>query len=664
MPQALGHNLRAAGVPLTSTLRCVQLNYLQEQLNSTSTADLKSSLETKDGEINRYKEKVAQLHQQATDKVNRANVMLQERDARIHELNAQLDGETDHSHLLETIQILEQRMQTMEVELITHREQQRSSAGPQTPVIAKSEAKKAQRSAAPPPPMAEDLVRKLEAEVQQAKTDLNDQQALFEQLLAKQAEEMSAEFENSLRKQAEDAMLSQGVQHNAHLQEHIAQLENEVRDQTNSCKGFKRLIEQQDEVVLEQKKVLEAQSASARFAVENLQKVLKETQQKLKDDVVRIQSKDAEIAALRDVVKQKAGVEQRANALQKEQERLGADILDLRSNLDVKCKEAESLKMQLQRLASDKDRELRDLKHASQKDLKNLHDEFRRQHDEIKMKNQNLINDSEVHMKKSWEQQDQIQRVSRELEDRTHALDMKDKTVGKLSVELQQMQQTLNSTQTKMVRMETVLMTQEHMLQESHDLADKLRVKVSGLERTAQDTIHETELGAYEELAMVKSRMQVLEGEYEAMKNMVASNSCNDGDSPVKIQKRGIKAQRSAPPPTPPGGGEVDTLPYSAQTSAAAMIASSDVYLARLEKDLQHAKERADVAEHASTQLKVDIIMFEEKYEDDCQDQLAVRKQELIAKMIATEEACRSAENRCAWVMSHIIMSHIVMSHI
>jgi len=55
-------------------------------------------------------------------------------------------------------------------ELITHREQQRSSAGPETPVIAKSEAKKAQRSAAPSPPMAEDLVRKLEAEVQHEST--------------------------------------------------------------------------------------------------------------------------------------------------------------------------------------------------------------------------------------------------------------------------------------------------------------------------------------------------------------------------------------------------------------------------------------------------------------------------------------------------------------
>ena len=59
---------------------------------------------------------------------------------------------------------------SLAAELITHREQQRSSAGPETPVIAKSEAKKAQRSAAPPPPMAEDLVRKLEAEVQHEST--------------------------------------------------------------------------------------------------------------------------------------------------------------------------------------------------------------------------------------------------------------------------------------------------------------------------------------------------------------------------------------------------------------------------------------------------------------------------------------------------------------
>ena len=55
-------------------------------------------------------------------------------------------------------------------ELFTHREQQRSSAGPETPVIAQSEANKAQRSAAQSSPMAEDLVRKLEAEVQHEST--------------------------------------------------------------------------------------------------------------------------------------------------------------------------------------------------------------------------------------------------------------------------------------------------------------------------------------------------------------------------------------------------------------------------------------------------------------------------------------------------------------
>ena len=68
------------------------------------------------------------------------------------------------------------------------REQQRSSAGPETPVIAKSEAKKAQRSAAQPSPMAEDLVRKLEAEVQHESTA-----STYAILVVKRAREQDSE---------------------------------------------------------------------------------------------------------------------------------------------------------------------------------------------------------------------------------------------------------------------------------------------------------------------------------------------------------------------------------------------------------------------------------------------------------------------------------------
>jgi len=378
--------------------------------------------------------------------------------------------------------------------------------------------------------------------------------------------------------------------------------------------------------------------------------MLKEAQQKLKDDVVRIQSKDAEMAALRDGIKQAAGAEQRLKTMEKDQGKMGAHLADVLSNLDVKSKEAESLKMQLQRLASLKEKELSNLKQVSQKDLNNSQAEFRQQHDEMKMKHQKLIKDSEMHMKKSWEQQDQIQRLSRELEDRTHSLDMKDKTVAKLSMELGQMQQNLNSAQTKMDRMENVIMTQENMLQESHNMADDLRVKVSGLERMAQETLHETELSAFEELAMVKNRMRVLEGEYEAMKEMVENVPSTDADSSLKIQKHRIKAQRSAPPPPE----DPAAPPSVAHAPSAAIMASSDVR--QLETELQEEKERADAAEHVSTQLKVDIIMFEEKYEEDWNDQLVERKHELIENMMATQEACRSAESKIKQLQADLLV--------
>jgi predicted nuclease with TOPRIM domain len=74
--------------------------------------------------------------------------------------------------------------------------------GSEVPVIAKEE-KKVQRSAAPRASAssggqaAENKVSELQKELREAKQALNEQQAEFEQLLAKQAEEMSAEFERS-----------------------------------------------------------------------------------------------------------------------------------------------------------------------------------------------------------------------------------------------------------------------------------------------------------------------------------------------------------------------------------------------------------------------------------------------------------------------------------
>ena len=575
--------------------------------------------------------------------------MLLDRDAQIQELKMLVNQGQDQSDFLGTIQDLEDKVQALEAELRAREE----ADDDEEPVFVKSESRKVQRSAAPPPARNVDAnrVNQLEAELQQAKINLNDQQAEFEKLLAKQAEEMTMEFERSLKKQATvmaEEEMKQAVLGRPDLNlEEISQLKAELEEKSTTCDSLKRLIAQQDEVVSEQKKVLEAQTSSATFAVENMQKMLKEAQQRLKDDIVRMQSKDAEIATLRESVTAMAEAEQHAKQALQDKARMDKQMFDVQSNLDRRIKEnqglvlqVEELKKQIHAQAIEIEKQVNNQKQASQAEIKRVRDDCRREYDALKAKNQQLINTGESNMKHTWELQDQTQRLMRELEDRTHSLDMKEKTAAKLTADLREKQKTLSSMQTKMDRMENAIMTQETLLLEANREGDHLREKISSLERAAQESIHETELGAFEELAMVKNRLHVLEGEYEAMKGMVENKEPDGEGSAIKVRKQGRIAQRSAPPPPPPSGMA------SVRADQEHMMASSDVRLAQLEMEVSREKDRADAAEHAATQLKVDLLMYEEKYEDDWQDQLAARKHELLMEIQTTAESSRRAEEQ------------------
>jgi chromosome segregation ATPase len=578
---------------------CVQLQEAQqlvERNHRPELAHLEADFQEKDAEMDLLKSKLTQLHQQATEKVNRANSMLQERDAQIQQLKIELlkkkeaeeaEKRQDHSNFLGVIKSLEDQVQVLEAELGAKKEIDSNKE----PVVIKSESRKVQRAAAPPPAAAVDVdrLRQLEAELQHAKINLNDQQAEFEKLLAKQAEEMTMEFERMFQKQA----LIVGEEE---LKQEIAQLKADLEEKIKTCNSLKRLVEQQDEVVVEQKKVLEAQTSSATFAMENMQKMLKEAQQKLKDNLLTIQSKDAANAEL--------------------------------------LVQFEAMKKQLQSQAMEMD-EQKVYQQKMQVEIQRVRDDCRR---EIDLKAKHLIQNNEAHQKQVWELQDKNQRLARELEDCLHSVDMKDKTVAQLTSDLRERQQTKSSMQTKMDRMENAIMAQENLLQEANRVAADLRIKISGLERAAQESIHESELGAFEELAMVKNRLRVVEGEYEAMKNMVANKKPDLDVSPISVKKQGVRAQRSAPPPP--------TGDISQGADQAHMIASSDVCLARLEMQLKNEKGRADAAEHAATQLKVDLLMYEEKYEEDWQDQLALRKHELLGEIKSTAESCRHAEEQ------------------
>jgi len=106
--------------------------------------------------------------------------------------------------------------------------------GSEVPVIAKEE-KKVQRSAAPRASAssggqaAENKVSELQKELREAKQALNDQQAEFEQLLAKQAEEMTAEFQRSSSR-------FQSIEENrTGLEDLIAHLKTENEQKSENC---------------------------------------------------------------------------------------------------------------------------------------------------------------------------------------------------------------------------------------------------------------------------------------------------------------------------------------------------------------------------------------------------------------------------------------------
>jgi hypothetical protein len=249
--------------------------------------DQQSLTKQVEAEKNQLWNKLTQVHEQATEKVNRANFMLQERDAQILELKLMAEERQDQSNFLGIMKSLEDQVQVLEAELKARREIDSN----EEPVLIQSESRKVQRAVALPSPAAVDAdrLRQLEAELQQAKIE-------FEKLLAKQAEEMTMEFEWLLQKQAH-------IMEEVEVKQDIAQLRADLAEKTNTCNSLKRLIEQQDEVMAEQRKVLEAQTSSSTVAVDNMQKMLKEAQQMLKNNIFSLQSKEAEIAALQETVR-------------------------------------------------------------------------------------------------------------------------------------------------------------------------------------------------------------------------------------------------------------------------------------------------------------------------------------------------------------------------
>ena len=248
--------------------------------------------------------KLTQVHEQATEKVNRANFMLQERDAQIQQLKLMAEERQGQSNLLGIMKSLEDQVQVLEAELKAKREIDSN----EEPVLIKSESRKVQRAAVLPSPAAVDAdrLRQLEAELQQAKIE-------FEKLLARQAEEMTMEFERMFQKQAH-------ITGEVEVKQDVEQLRADLAEKTNTCNSLKLLIEQQDEVMAEQRKVLEAQTSSSTVAVDNMQKMLKEAQQMLKNNIFSMQSKDAEIAALQETVRAMAEASSRAPSEQRKKQ--------------------------------------------------------------------------------------------------------------------------------------------------------------------------------------------------------------------------------------------------------------------------------------------------------------------------------------------------------
>jgi hypothetical protein len=295
--------------------------------------------------------------------------------------------------------------------------------GSEVPIIGKEE-KKVQRAAAPRASAssggqaAENKVSELQKELREAKQALNDQQAEFEQLLAKQAEEMTAEFGRS------SSRFHNIEENRTGLDDLIAHLKTENEQKSENCERLKRLIVQQDEVVAEQKKVMEAQAANTGFAMENMRKMLAEAQQKLKEDMTRIQSKDAELLTLRTSEKES---KLRASMLEQENTTLLLQVQEMQNLVESLVKD-----QQLRAIAT---KELQDFKATYAQKMKDLQEDYIKVQDE----NEKLLKDVEQNMKSSWELKNQTTHLSRELESAMFSLNSKEKMVAKMSAELSEL---------------------------------------------------------------------------------------------------------------------------------------------------------------------------------------------------------------------------------
>ena len=59
--------------------------------------------------------------------------------------------------------------------------------------------------------------------------------------------------------------------------------------------------------------------------------------------------------------------------------------------------------------------------------------DFQREYEQLKSINKKMSEEGDRQMKMSWEYQDRNQALTQELEDKSNSLEMKDKTLGKLS---------------------------------------------------------------------------------------------------------------------------------------------------------------------------------------------------------------------------------------
>ena len=79
------------------------------------------------------------------------------------------------------------------------------------------------------------------------------------------------------------------------------------------------------------------------------------------------------------------------------------------------------------------------------------------------------------------------------------------------------MQHNFAAANSKIDRMQNAILAQESQIEEDKNEANDLRVEIRRLEQLQADKVCEADLVAFEELAAVKSRLEVVQGEYEAM---------------------------------------------------------------------------------------------------------------------------------------------------